>query len=106
MDVVFKLWINNLEFVDKLFKLLKMVVDVVFKLLVNNVEFVDKLFKLFKVVVDVACRLDIFNAENEDTLFKFESVANVDPLTVNDDKIVALLTIKLYALISYTPELL
>ncbi len=46
----------------------------------------EKLFKLIKVVVDVACRLDIFNAEYVDTLFKFESVANVDPLTVNDDK--------------------
>ena len=77
-----------------------------FKLSIFNQLNREKSFKLLKVVVDVACRLDIFNAENEDTLFKFESIANVDPLTVNDDKLVALLTIKLYALISYTPELL
>ncbi len=80
-------------------------VDVAFKLLIDNVELVDKLFKLLNIVVDVDCSFDIFNDENMDTLFKFESVANVDPLTVNDDKTVALLTIKLYALISYIPEL-
>ena len=43
--------------------------------------------------------------EYVDKLFTFVSVANVDPLTVNDDKIVTLLAIKLYALTSYIPEL-
>ena len=32
--------------------LLKVVVDVLFKLLIDNIEFVDRLFKLLKVVVD------------------------------------------------------
>ncbi len=75
-----------------------MVVDVDFKLFIDNLELVDKPFKILKMVVDVACGLYILNAENVDTLFKFESVANVDPLTLNDDKTVCLLTMKLYAL--------
>ena len=34
VDVIFKLFIDNIELVDKLFKLLKIVVDVLFKLLI------------------------------------------------------------------------
>ena len=55
----------------------------------------EKSFKLLKVVVDVACKLDIFKAEYVDKLFTFVSVANVDPLTVKDDKIVTLYKIPL-----------
>ncbi len=44
VDVLFKLLIDNIEFVDKLFKLLNVLVDVAFKLLIDNIEFVDKLF--------------------------------------------------------------
>ena len=43
---MFKLLIDKVEFVDKLFKLLNIVVDVLFKLLIDKVELVDKLFKL------------------------------------------------------------
>ncbi len=50
-DVAFKLLIDNIEFVDKLFKRLNMVVDVAFKLLIDNIELVDKLFKF--VIVDI-----------------------------------------------------
>ena len=49
-DVLFKLLIDSVELVDKLFKLLNIVFDVVFKLLIDNVEFVDKLFKLVNIV--------------------------------------------------------
>ncbi len=45
----FKLLIDNIELVDKLFKLLKIVVDVLFKLLIDNIELVDKLFKLLLI---------------------------------------------------------
>jgi hypothetical protein len=40
--------------VDNEFKLLNIVVDVLFKLLIDNVEFVDKLFKLLNMVPLVA----------------------------------------------------
>ena len=61
MDVLFKLLIDNNEFVDNEFKLLNIVVDVLFKLLIDNIEFVDKLVKSvlndaverFKVDIDV-----------------------------------------------------
>ena len=39
-----------------------------FKLVIDKFEFVDKLFKLLKIVVDVACRLVIFNTEYVDKL--------------------------------------
>ena len=45
VDVAFKLLIDSIELVDKLFKLLNIVVEVLFKLLIDNVEFCDKLFK-------------------------------------------------------------
>ena len=48
VDVAFKLLIDNIEFVDKLFKLLNIVVDVVFKLLIDNIDDVEKLLKLVK----------------------------------------------------------
>ncbi len=54
VDVAFKLLIDNIEFDDKLFKLLNIVVDVAFKLLIDNIEFDDKLFKLLNIVVDAA----------------------------------------------------
>jgi hypothetical protein len=53
VDVLFKLLIDNIELVDKLFKLLNNVVDVAFKLLIDNVELVDNEFKLLNTVVDV-----------------------------------------------------
>ena len=49
VDVLFKLLIDKVEFVDKLFKLVNIVFDVVFKLLIDNVELVDKLFKFVTV---------------------------------------------------------
>ena len=42
---------DRVEFVDNEFKLLKIVVDVEFKLLIFNIEFVDKLFILVVVVM-------------------------------------------------------
>ena len=39
--------------VDNEFKLLYIVVDVAFKLVIDNVELLDKLFKLVNIVVDV-----------------------------------------------------
>ena len=59
-DVKFKFDIDKVEFVDRLFKLVNIVVEVLFKLLIDNVEFVDKLLidnielvdKLFKLVVN------------------------------------------------------
>ncbi len=51
--LLFKLFIDNVEFVDRLFKLLKVVVDVAFKLFIDNIELVDNEFKLLNVVVDV-----------------------------------------------------
>ena len=58
-----------------------MVVDVAFKLLIENVD----VYKSYKW---------LFVA----------NVANVQPLTVNDYKTVALVAIKLYALMPYNPE--
>jgi hypothetical protein len=52
--------IDNIEFVDNEFKLLKIVVVVALELLIDNTELDDKLFKLLKVVVDVAFKLFIF----------------------------------------------
>ncbi len=49
-DVAFKLLIENVEALDKLFKLVNIVVDVAFKLLIDNVEALDKLFKLVNIV--------------------------------------------------------
>ena len=46
VDVLFKLVIDKVELVDKLFKVLNIGVDVLFKLVIDNIEFVDKLFKL------------------------------------------------------------
>ena len=42
-DVEFRLFIDNIEFVDKLFKLLNMFDDVEFKLLIDNIDDDDKL---------------------------------------------------------------
>ncbi len=61
VDVEFKLFIDNIEFVDKLFKLLNIVVDVEFKLLIGNVEFVDKLFKFVFVAYSVKSGLFVFS---------------------------------------------
>ncbi len=41
-----------------------------------------------------------------DKLFTFVSAAKVEPFTVNDDKKIALVAIKLYSLTSHSPELL
>ncbi len=60
---------------DKLLKILKMVVDVAFKWLIDRVEFVDKLFKLLKMVVDVAFKWLIDKVEFVDKLFKLAVVA-------------------------------
>ena len=87
------------------FKLLNMVVDVAFKLSMFNLLKVDNEFKLLKMVVDVAFQLSMFNLLKVDKLFTFVFVAKVEPLTVNDDKMVALVVIKLYELTSYNPEL-
>ncbi len=57
------------------------------------------------MVVDVAFKLSMFNLVYVDKLFKLLSVAKVEPLTVNDDKTVAWVAIKLNALTSYHPEL-
>ena len=51
MLVAFKLEIFNVEFVDKLFKFVKIVNDVLFKLEIFNVVFVDRLFK-FVLILD------------------------------------------------------
>ena len=99
VDVKFKLLIDNVEFVDNEFKLLKIVVDVAlklfiavkntefdvvklanivvetaFKLLIDNVELVDNEFKWVNNVVDVAFKLLIDNIEFVDRLFKFVNV--------------------------------
>ncbi len=47
VHVLFKSLMDNIEFVDRLFKLLKVLVDVLFKSLIDIIEFVDKLFKSF-----------------------------------------------------------
>ncbi len=44
-DVAVKSLVDNVEFVDKLFKRLNIVFDVDVKLLIDKVEFVDKRFK-------------------------------------------------------------
>ena len=59
MDVEFKLLIDNVELVEKLFKLLNIVFDVLFKLLIDNVELVDKLFKFVFVANTVKSGLFI-----------------------------------------------
>ncbi len=46
--VEFELLIDNVDALDKLFKLLNMVPLVEFKLLIDNVDALDKLFKLLK----------------------------------------------------------
>ena len=66
VDVAFKLLIDNVELVDKLFKLLNIVFDVLFKLLIDNVDVCDKLFKF---VVNA-------NTDGEDILDKIEVVVN------------------------------
>ena len=53
VDVEFKLLIDKVEFVDKLFKLLNIVFYVEFKLFIDNIEFVDKLFKFVFVAYTV-----------------------------------------------------
>jgi len=63
VDVAFKLFIDNVEFVDNEFKLLNVVVDVAFKLFIDNVELVEYEFKLLNIVVDVAFKLLINNLE-------------------------------------------
>ena len=73
--LLFKLVIDKFEFVERLFKLLNVVVDVAFKLLINNIELVEKLFKLLKIVVDVLFKLLIDNIELVDKLFKLLFVA-------------------------------
>jgi hypothetical protein len=52
VDKLFKLLNIVVGVAFKLFKLLNIVVDVVFKLLIDNVELVDKLFKLLNIVVE------------------------------------------------------
>jgi hypothetical protein len=74
-------------------------VDVAFKLLIDNVELVDKLFKLLKIVVDVLFKLNRFefivNTDKPDVVI-FPTTFNVlfivvilfnvvDPATFNDD---------------------
>ena len=61
VDVLFKLLIDKVELVDKLFKLVNIVFDVVVKLLIDNIDDVDKLL--------------IDNIEFVDKLFKFVFVA-------------------------------
>ena len=84
---------------------MKVVVVVACRLDIFNDELVDNEFKLLKMVVDVLFKLVIDNVDVVDKLFTFVFVAKVEPLTVNDDKTVALVAIKLYALTSYNPEL-
>jgi len=119
VDVTFKLSIFNLLYVDNEFILLKMVVDVLFKLFIDNivdiafefklfidiVVFVEYEFKLLNIVVAVLFKLSIDNFVYVDNEFTFEFVANVEPLTFNDEIIVALYAMRLYELISYNPEL-
>ena len=50
----FKLLIDNIDDVDKLFQLLNIVPDVAFKLLIDNIDDVGTLFKLLNIVFDVA----------------------------------------------------
>ena len=76
-----------------------------FVLLILKLLYVDNEFKLLKIVVDVLFKLLIDNIDDVDKLFTFVFVANVEPLTVNDEKIVALYAVKLYELRSYNPEL-
>ena len=92
VDVLFKLLIDNVELVDKLFILLNIVVEVLFKLLIDNVELVDKLFKLLNIVVEVLFKLLIDNIDDVDKLFKFVFIPKTDkpdvvilPTTFNDD---------------------
>ncbi len=69
------------------------VVDVAFKLSIDNVDAVDNEFKLLKMVVDVAFKSLIDNVDAIDKSFKLLFMANVEPLTVNDDKTLHLLQI-------------
>ena len=78
--LLFKLVIDKFEFVDRLFKLLNIVVDVALILLIDNVELVDRLFKLLKIVVDVAFKLFIDNIELVDNEFKLLNIVVVDVL--------------------------
>ena len=71
VDVAFKLLINKVELVDKLFKLVNIVFDVLFKLVIDNLELVDKLFKLVNIVFDVLFILLIDSIELVDKLFAF-----------------------------------
>ena len=80
VDVVFKLLIDNIEFVDKLFKLFKVELPVNAFIIPNND--VDVVFKFVICVVwpfinpnndvDVVFKLLIDNIEFVDKLFKFE----------------------------------
>jgi hypothetical protein len=76
--LLFKLLIDNVELVDKLFKLLKIVVDVLFKLFIDNIDDVDKLFKLLNIVVEVLFKLLIDNIDDVDKLLTFVVDANTD----------------------------
>ncbi len=63
------------EFVEREFKLLNIVVLVAFKLLIDNVELVEGEFKLLNIVVLVAFKLLIDHVELVDNEFKFNVVA-------------------------------
>jgi hypothetical protein len=56
--------------VDKLFKLLNIVVEISFQFFIDNIELVDKLFNLFNIVVAVFFKVLIDNIELVDKLFK------------------------------------
>jgi hypothetical protein len=71
--------------VDKLFKLLNIVVEVLFKLLIDNVELVDKLFKLLNIVVEVLFKLLIDNVELVDKLLTFVVDANTGSVDTLDE---------------------
>ena len=75
VDVAFKLLIDKVEFVDKLFKLVNIVYEVLFRLVIDKVDALDKLFKLVNIVVDVLFKLLIDKVEFVDKLFKFVFVA-------------------------------
>ena len=88
---------DNVESLNKEFKLLNIVVDVAFKLFIDKIDDVDKLFKFDKVelpvnafiipnnVVDVAFKLFIANIDDVDRLVISVLIVAVDRFKVDMD---------------------
>jgi hypothetical protein len=76
VDKLFKFVIVELPV--KAFIIFNNVVDVEFKLFIDNIVDVDKVFKLLNIVVLVAFKLFIDNIEDVDKLYKFTLVPYID----------------------------